>query len=267
MGNINKFGMGVEKIDVVWYYFDNIIFGGELVKIAVCDDDRVVLSTIGRIAEEHGGVQVRLFSSGEALLEACSRESFDLYFIDIMLGSDNGIAVAGAVCACHSQARIVFITAHVLDYAEKIFHGVRPYGYIGKPLDSARVTACIRRALDEDAREGRTLTVSRRGVDYDLLQSSIFYIESRGRLAHIHRGDNVITVYERLDDLEKKLDDRFVRCHQSYLVNLDRVTAMGAESFELGCVEDDKQVVLRISRNHLKESRLRYFEHKGRTTF
>jgi len=233
------------------------------VKIAICDDDHAILSALKRMAEDHPDVETMLFSSAEGLLTACGQERFDLFFLDIMLGSTNGIAVAEAVCSRQSDARVVFITAHILDFAEKIFTGVRPYGYIGKPLDSTKVDYYIRRAMREDTRAGRSLTVSRRGVEYSLPLSGIRCIESRGRQAFIRCGDEIVDVYERLDSLEQLLDERFVRCHQSFIVNLDYVTAMESDSFVMDDAE--KSTTVRISRNRLKDARQHYFEYKGRS--
>lgn len=232
-------------------------------KIAICDDDRSILDALERMVRECTDAEVMLFSSAQELLAACGEQRFDLMFLDIMLGSDNGISVAKTVCARQPDARVVFITAHLLDFAEKIFDGVRPYGYIGKPPDKERVGLYIRRAEGECAREGRCLTVSRRGVEYNLSLSGIRYIESEGRRALVHSGSEIISVYERLDNLSHQLDDRFVRCHQSFIVNLEYVTAVEKDSFSVD--DNGTSVSVRISRNHLREARRCYFEFKGRT--
>jgi len=238
-------------------------------KLAICDDDARMLGALGRMIEssEHrANIELSRYSAPEELLAACAAERFDLVFMDIMLGEANGIAVAEKVCAMLPEARVVFITAHLLDFAEKIFAGVRPYGYIGKPVDAAKVNYYLSRVLRELRAAQSTLRVRRRGVEYDLPLSGIHYIESRGRQAFVCCGEEMIGVYDRLDNLAGQLDDRFVRCHQSYIVNLERVTALAPEGFVTDLVsEDEKPVVIRVSRNHLKETRRRYFEFKGRT--
>lgn len=241
-------------------------------RLAICDDDTRVLAAFGKMLarpEYAGTVDVSLFSSGEVLLEACRGNEFDMIFMDIMLGRSNGIEIAEKAAGMHPGVRIVFITAHVLDFAEKIFAGVRPYGYIGKPIDESKVNVYVRRAQRELEANGRELCVSLRGVEYRLLLSAVRYIESSGRQAYVHYGDEVIGgVYERLDVIAEQLDDRFVRCHQSFIVNLDYVSAMDADVFmveDSGDGGDACSVPIRISRNRIKEARQRYFEYKGRT--
>ena len=63
----------------------------------------------------------------------------------------------------------------------------------------------------------------------DIPIESIYYIESDGRKLNIHRSDEIcITIYGKLNDMEQVLEkawqkqdehrNRFLRCHQSYLV-------------------------------------------------
>ena len=53
----------------------------------------------------------------------------------------------------------------------------------------------------------------------------ILYLESRGHRVVIHLVQQCEEViYAKLDELEKNMDDdRFVRCHKSFLVNMDYV--------------------------------------------
>lgn len=239
-------------------------------KLAVCDDDRNALDIFERLLSEpeYGErVNVSLFSSAEELLEACRKEEFDLIFSDIRLGEADGIKTAVEICAVHPGAKIVFVTAHVLEYAEEIFSGMQPYGYIGKPVARQKVDYYITRREQELKQSERRLTVSMRGMEYDLLLSDVRYFESDRRQVHIHCAGEVITVYERLDNIEARLDDRFVRCHQSFAVNLDWVAGMesgGLLMRRLPGEKSDRRIS--ISRQRLNDTRRKYFEYKGRTT-
>lgn len=266
-----RFGIALKRN--LWYYIKNNAVSGKRVikmKLAICDDDLRVLAALEKMIvrpENDGEIELSVFQSEERLLVACATEVFDLIFMDVMLGEANGIEVAKKIAEKNPHVRVVFITAHVLDFAEKIFAGVLPYGYIGKPIDSKKVAFYLERSRRELQAGDRALCVSRRGVPYRLLLSGIRYIESSGRQAFIHYGDEVMDVYERLDTICRQLDDRFVRCHQSFIVNLDYVSEMNTDTF---LVEDQTGgdgtdgVPVRISRNHLREARQKYFEHKGR---
>ncbi len=237
-------------------------------KIAVCDDDRSILDLFRDMlsrSEHRSSIEPRYFSGADELLEACRKESFDLIFSDIMLGRDNGIKTAAQVCAANPETRVVFITSHVPEFAEEIFSGMRPYGYIGKPVSRTKVEKYITRVQSEAEQALRYITVKLHGVECRLMMDSIRYIESEKRQVHIHCAGRTISLYDKLDNMEAQTDSRFVRCHQSFLVNLDYVVRLEGSTFSVdkgGTGEPERQI--NISRNRLEKTRRAYFEHKGR---
>ena len=238
-------------------------------KIIVCDDDANILNIFRDIfhsPDYRDRVELTLCSSAGELLAACESGPFDLIFSDIMLGEEDGIRTAASLNARWPGIRVVFITSHLLEYAEEIFSGLQPYGYIGKPVSEARVGYYVQRLEQELSQARRYLTVSARGTPYDLLLSDIRYFESDKRLVHIHCAGDTISVYEKLDNLSRQLDSRFVRCHQSFVVNLEWVSGMDSGSFTVrGGSHEPEERLISISRNHLSDSRRQYFEYKGRS--
>ena len=52
----------------------------------------------------------------------------------------------------------------------------------------------------------------------------VIYFESNKRLVNIiYKSKVKDTIYMKLNELEKMLPNYFVRCHQSYIVNLKRI--------------------------------------------
>ena len=50
---------------------------------------------------------------------------------------------------------------------------------------------------------------------------NIVYCEIINRKVYLHLKDSlVIDYYDKIENLEKKLDNRFYKCHRSYLINL-----------------------------------------------
>lgn len=231
-------------------------------RIAVCDDERALLYTFSEIIGKkyRRSIELFLYESAHELLDASREQNFDLIFVDIVLPDMNGIRAAKELCSHSPQTKVVFLTAYIIEYAEEIFLGIKPYGFIGKPLPTDKVCYYINRLINEKQRENNRLQVMHAGIRHDILMSDIIYIESQGRLANIRRSSEVTAAYEKLDDIEKRLDDRFVRCHQSYIVNLEHVAEMKTSSMVM-----KNGVELKISRARTAETRQRYFEYKGRT--
>ena len=56
--------------------------------------------------------------------------------------------------------------------------------------------------------------------------ADILYIESDKRLMRLKAGDAEYSFYSKIKDVEMKLDDRFVKTHQSFLVNMEHITRL-----------------------------------------
>lgn len=57
-------------------------------------------------------------------------------------------------------------------------------------------------------------------VDYD----HIFFFESREKRVYLNAGSVEYGFYDTLDKLEERLQDRFIRCHRSFLVNSSKIS-------------------------------------------
>ena len=232
-------------------------------RAAICDDETRFIDELKEIiAHWNGGaVDVSCFESAEALEAACDKEPFDIAFIDVELGSENGVALARRLSENCPAMKVVFITAFVVEYAERIFLGITPYGFVGKPLAESKIHYYLTRLDKEMQRANCHLSVQTSGLAAKVLAGDIIFAESEKRVVHIHCVGGTITVYERLDDIEKRLDDRFVRCHQSFLVNMDFISRLDGGTFIL---KDKTFAPVRISHNRLGETRRKYFGYVGR---
>lgn len=56
--------------------------------------------------------------------------------------------------------------------------------------------------------------------------SHIIYIEKIGRKALVVTEKGVITWYRTMDQLRDVTDERFMKCHRSYLINMDKIVKM-----------------------------------------
>lgn len=90
--------------------------------------------------------------------------------------------------------------------------------------------------------------------------SEVSFIESERRCAFIHEGTQVHRVYRKLSELLDELPPRFVRCHQSFLINLDFVEKLGTDSLLLST--GDKIPVSRRCRSQVRDA---LFERIGST--
>ena len=81
--------------------------------------------------------------------------------------------------------------------------------------------------------ESEKLVVEGKGRQTFLLWE-IVYIKSRAHVTEIHTSDGkMYECREKLSELELRVSEKFVRCHQSYLVNKNYVNAIRRNVIEL----------------------------------
>lgn len=202
-----------------------------MLHIAVCDDIEKEREELCRVIRDvFAGydldVKMMAFQSGEALLAAWEeyRDVIRLVFLDIYMAGIDGVETARRLRAAGYGETIVFLTM-TPDFAIEGYE-VKASGYLLKPLDREKLGELIKRLFESGS---PAMLVLRQGKRvYTIAPSDIVYIESnRNRLA-IHTVNDTYSYYGRLDEVAGRLPGKsFLRCHQSYLVNMDRIFAAG----------------------------------------
>ena len=207
---------------------------GYVLRIAVCDNNEPALDYLCQcLVELYGSnFHIEKFSKADDLLDRLLDTAFDILLLDINLGSHNGVEIAKQIKERHSHIKIIFITGYIY-YARDIFEAEPTY-FLVKPVDTLSVKKAIDKALEKIENEkSHTITISSKGAVERVATGSILYMESKGRVVRIYEGKNTYSIYAILDELEKKLPNHFVRCHQSFIVNMKMVRHMGKQSFQL----------------------------------
>ena len=197
-------------------------------KIAVCDDVEVERFVLKRQLMSYfqltgAKAEIREYVSGESLL-ADIEEGYiwpDLIFLDIYMGNLNGMDTARHLRELEVEAPIVFLTASP-DYAVESYE-VEAAGYLLKPAREQQTHAILQKLLGEKPRR-RIAVKCKRQFRYPYVDEMV-YLESDRHTVRIHMTDgSELVTADKLGELEKKIDDaRFMRCHQSYLVNMTHI--------------------------------------------
>ena len=198
-----------------------------MIKFAICDDEpamaRELAGYLARYLEEHEvtAYSVSNFSSGRALLEAA--DGFDVIFLDIQMEEPDGMETARLLRGQGDHSLLVFVTV-LMELVFDAFQ-VEAYDYLTKPLDAARFARTMDRVLQTLEQRTAASLVIQQGSGCEVVPlSDVVYCEVLGRKVYLHKKDGTVTgYYDRLEQLERRVDGRFFRCHRSYLVNLDHV--------------------------------------------
>lgn len=189
-------------------------------KIAICDDsklDRQLLKVVIQTYFENNEEEFKIFEYelGDNLLDDIEVE---LLFLDIIM---NGMKIARKLRDIQFKAPIIFLTAHA-DYAVESYE-VYVAGYLLKPYDTNKLTLLLDEVLQKSVQKRIAVKVKKQHRYLEI--NDIMYAESDKHVLNIHLKDSrVIQTTEKLSELKKTINSkRFIRCHQSYLVNMDYI--------------------------------------------
>lgn len=146
---------------------------------------------------------------------------FDIVILDIYMEDILGIDIARKLRASEYKGSIIFLTASP-DFALESYD-VDADGYMLKPISYSKLKTVLDSVMQQKA--PCTYQICQRSSVISLFLHEIMYIESQNSKCIIHTvSGEKYTAYKTLNTIESELDNqRFFRCHQSFLVNMDHV--------------------------------------------
>jgi DNA-binding LytR/AlgR family response regulator len=219
-------------------------------KIAIVEDEaphaQALQELLRQWSEEHQAlIDVVLFGSGKALLEAC-RDPLDLVFMDIQLDGMDGISAARQLREQGFSGQLVFLTA----FSEYVFDGyeVQALNYLMKPVSYEKIAKCmdyVDQKLHDDHYTFR---------DHDsvtrIAYSRIIYFSSASHYTKIITTEGSFRQRESLQIVFSHLPGRFLFCHRTIIVNLEHVVKLKGRELVLS-----NGVTVPISQTYLQDVR------------
>lgn len=234
-------------------------------RIAICDDDHVFLERFHRQVEDLNlARKIDCFSGLDTFLDSLESDAqYDAVLMDIDWKQDTtGMDVAEILRQQSHRTKIIYVTGYNDRFSQRIFlQRSNLSGYLVKPVDTALLRANLQKVRDAALEQDPpVLTLSVSGKPVSIPCREIVYLESLGHTVDIHTRADVVTVYEKLDQLAPRLPDGFLRCHKSYLVNMRRIRRFQAQDVLL-----DTGAAIPMSRSRSAEARAAYFRYMGKT--
>lgn len=211
-----------------------------MLKIFICEDNIKQRKYLENIIEkviliEELDMEMRLSTSDpNEILQVLDDNSFTgVYFLDIDLGTDiNGIQLAEKIRKYDPRGFIIFITTHAEMSYLTFKYKVEAMDYIIKDNYESiedKVKECIIRAneryaiKDDEFQKTFSIKVDNRiiAVNYD----SILFFETSSIVHKIimHCENRQVEFYSNMSTIMDSLDERFSRCHTSYIVNRNKI--------------------------------------------
>ena len=205
--------------------------GYVMLRIAICDDNKEhrkeIRNAVSSILFDLDDLELESFSDGSDVITLINNGLFffDLILLDIMMPVTDGLLVAKAIRENHLATDIIFVTG----YEEYVYEGYvyKAFAYLKKPVSASRLAKELNRYLLERENSGANfLILSFNGCRQKLNIQHIDYIESFKRKVSIVMGNSSFEFYTKLDEIEQHCASRMVRTHQSYLVNLQKISRL-----------------------------------------
>ena len=244
--------------------------------ILVVEDESIVAKDIQNSLKKLGYSVPSIENSGEDAIDAAGQHRPDLILMDIMLkGEISGIEAAEQI-RIRYQIPVIFLTAYADESTLSKAKVTEPYGYIIKPFKEIDLHTSIEMALykhgkEQEVRKERDLyssIVLDKSVDDCIFVKSnsrlvkvktneIYFVEALKDYVIIHAKDSKYTVHSTMKDMLSKLSGtEFLRVHRSFIVRVDKITAL--EQSNLVMEDDKKQVPVGGSYRDELLSRLKF---------
>ena len=213
---------------MIKYYWVSIM------NIAVYDDNKSACEEVKKIITGSFDFSIICCYKERDLLSVIENPNYELnlLIIDIELeNGKNGIKVASMIKNKLPNLPVIFLTAYGDIYHEKIFFNFQPYGLVTKPIQKNILLYLIKKLHNELNKNQSTIKFISNYQEYTIPVNQINYIQSIRRICEIitHRKNYI--VYSKISDFEEKLNNQFLRCHQSYIINLSYIKSIKKNAF------------------------------------
>lgn len=201
-------------------------------RIAVCDDEKDSLqqaeSMAGQILQGlHADFMIDSYLDTTALYCAIQQGvKYHLLILDILFNGPEGLKLARELRALGEDCCIIVISK----CADYVWDGydIHAIKYLLKPLEREQMKKAIVYAYCHEYQGEDKLTLECGSERVVIYQKEILYIESMRHtlLFHLFEGKK-IQWGGSLSEIEEQLTvGKFVRCHKSYIINLEQVQSI-----------------------------------------
>jgi len=128
---------------------------GELIKILVVDDDKLIRWSLKEIFSQEGYVVDAVATAKDALKQA-KNITYELIFSDLEINDENGIEMLRKARTFQPEAKIIILSALTKQQIEPKLGSLSIFSIIEKPFRSEQIKTIVKEALDPTNHENES---------------------------------------------------------------------------------------------------------------
>lgn len=199
-----------------------------MLNFVICDDNVNILDRLKKFLEDiftknNLSAQVLFKINNFEDLINCfdSDNKIDVLLLDINLKSQKtGLDLAEEIRKKNKDVYLIFTTGH-LEYAMMAYK-YKTFDYLAKPITYERLEDTILRLFDDIyGSPKKYIKIDNKNTLVD--EAQIHYIKRDGMKLIFHTSCRDYETYSSFNKIHDTLPNNFVRCHKSYIVNLNTI--------------------------------------------
>ena len=207
-----------------------------MLNFVICDDTLNALKKLSHMLESifiENNLDARVvFTTTKAddVLSYINDNPIDVLVLDINLHSDlNGIDIANQVREKNKDCYFIFTTAH----PEYVFlaYKCKTFDYLCKPISQECFEETILRLFDDIQKSASNRKYIRLDNKNTIIaESEVHFIKRDGMKIIFHTDSRNYEVYSSFAKIKEQLPNNFIRCHKSFIVNVNNISKLEPSS-------------------------------------
>lgn len=157
--------------------------------------------------------------------------NFDIVFVDDRLKENTASAIM-YIQKMIPESKIIIISDDIGSVSDLLLN-VTPFGIVDKPICPLKIYKYLESVKESMNKPSQRFIFTEKGRKRNLLFSNIIYLESNREKLLIKTVRSVFSIWMKMSEAESQFPDYFVRCHNSFLVNMKYVVGYESNSFKL----------------------------------
>ncbi|MEX0273704.1 MAG: LytR/AlgR family response regulator transcription factor [Flavobacteriaceae bacterium] len=208
----------------------------KLLNTIIVDDSRLQRAPLVKLIKDHEDLVLKgAYKNAVEARNALKAEEIHLIFLDVEMPVINGFDFINSLENCPQ----IILTTVSPDYALKAFdHDVTDY--LLKPVSTARFKTAVKKAVSNhldrrlDVAEETHIFVNSNFKKIKVVVKDIKWVEGLGDYIKIDTlTDSILVLSTMKSFIEKLPEEKFLRVHKSYIINLDRVQRFNSSQVEI----------------------------------